>query len=126
MFRHSNEADLLLKMIPQDELEKVRLGEADAYTINTLAFRINWGYIMAGEIFDNPDVRAIMEAGLAAIRSVKARASRVGKYGATGEEFRSMGEALNWADDMQKSSTRREQQQCLDALYLINQHLKES
>lgn len=125
VFRHSNKADMLLQMIPQDELEKLRTGEADWYTINTLAYRLNFGYVMAGEIFDSPDALKIMEDGLAAIRSVKARHEKTGKCGATGEEFFAMGEALNMTDSMQKSSTRREQQKCLDALYLINKHLKE-
>ena len=125
VFRHSNEADLSLKVVPKKDLEKLRLGEADEITINTLAFRLNWGYIMAGEIFDNPEVRKGMEMGLEAIRHIKDRFKRLGKYGANGAEFAALGEALNLTDEMQKSSTRREQQQCLDALYLINQHLKE-
>lgn len=116
----------MLQMVPHEELEKLRTGEADKYTINTLAFRLNWGYVMAGEVFDNPEVRSLMEASLAAIRSVKERFARVGKYGASGEEFQAIGEALNWTDEMQKSATRREQKECLDALYLINEHLKEN
>lgn len=124
--RHSDESDLLLQMIPHDELEKLRNGEADEYTINTLAFRLNWGYVMSGEVFDNPEVRAAMEIGLAAIRSVKERLSRLGKYGATAEEFFDIGEALNWTDSMQKTSTRREQRDALRSVYLINQHIKEN
>lgn len=122
--RHTDESDLLLQMIPHDELEKLRNGEADEYTANTLAFRLNWGYVMSGEVYDNPEVRSAMEAGLAAIRSVNERFSRLGKYGATGEEFGLIGEALNWTDAMQKSSTRREQRDALRSVYLINQHIK--
>lgn len=124
-FRQSSDSDTMLQFIPHDELEKIRAGEADEYTINTLAFRINWGYIMAGEIFDNPEVRKGMEMGLEAIRHIKDRFKRLGKYGANGAEFAALGEALNLTDEMQKSSTRREQQRCLDALYLINKQLKE-
>ena len=123
--RHSVESDLLLQMIPHDELEKLRNGEADEYTINTLAFRLNWGYVMSGEVFDNLEVRAAMETGLAAIRSVKDRISRIGKYGATAQEFFDVGEALNWTDAMQKASTRREQHHALKSVYLINQQLQE-
>ena len=122
--RHTDQSDLLLQMIPHDELEKLRNGQADEYTINTLAFRLNWGYIMSGEVFDNPEVRVAMEAGLAAIRSVKGRFSRLGKYGSTAEEFGALGEALNWTDSMQKASTRREQHQALRSVFLINQHMK--
>lgn len=123
--RHSDESDLLLQMIPHDELEKLRTGAADVYTINTLALRLNWGYVMAGEVFDNPEVRTAMEAGLTAIRSIKERAGRLGKYGATGEEFYCIGEALNLTDSMQKAATRREQHKALSTVYFINQHKQE-
>lgn len=126
VFRHSNESDLSLKVIPKKDLEKLRIGEADEYTINTLAFRLNWGYVMAGEIFDTPEARSIMEKSLEALRSVKERREKTGKYGVTGDEFFAMGDALNMTDEMQAGSTRREQQKCLDALYLINEHLKEN
>lgn len=118
--RHSAKADTMLQMVPHEELEKLRQGEADEFTVNTLAFRLNWGYVMAGEVFDNPEVRAVMETGLAAIRGVKERVDRLGKYGATGEEFRALGEALNFTDEMQKKATRREQHEALTAVYKIN------
>lgn len=123
--RQSAEADLLLKMIPHEDLERLRRGEADEYAVNTLVFRINWGYVMSGEVFDNPEVRAAMETGLKAIRSVKERADRLGRYGATGEEFFAIGEALNWTDSMQKASTRREQEQAMKSVFLINDYLQE-
>lgn len=123
--RHSDESDLLLQVIPHDELEKLRRGEADAYSMNTLAFRLNWGYVMAGEVFDNPEVRQAMEMGLAAIRYVKERHDRIGKYGVNAAEFAALGEALNLTDEMQKTATRREQHDALKAVYLINQHKQE-
>ena len=116
----------MLQHIPHDELEKMRSGEADEYTINTVVYRLNWGYVMSGEVFDNPEARAVMETGLAAIRSIKERAQRLGKYGATGEEFYSIGEALNLTDEMQKAATRREQRDCQEKVFLINQYMKES
>lgn len=125
VFRHSAESDRMLQHIPHDELEKMRSGEADEYTINTVVYRLNWGYVMSGEVFDNPEARAVMETGLAAIRSIKERAQRLGKYGATGEEFYSIGEALNLTDEMQKSATRREQRDCQKKVFLINQYIQE-
>lgn len=114
----------MLQHVPHDELEKLRTGQADEYTVNTIVYRLNWGYVMSGEVFDNPEVRADMEAGLAAIRSVKERASRIGKYGTTAEEFRIIGDAMNWTDEMQKAATRREQRDCQEKVYLINQYIK--
>jgi hypothetical protein len=120
--RHSNEADLLLQMVPHDELDKFRNGTADQYTVNTLAFRLNWGYVMAGEHFDTPEARAAMVEGLEAIRNVKARLERTGKYGASQLEFQAIGVALGMTDEMQKMATRREQRDALRAVYLINEH----
>lgn len=126
VFRHSEESDRLLQHVPHDELEKLRTGEADEYTINTVVYRLNWGYVMSGEIFDNPEVVEIMEKGLAAIRSVKDRVGRLGKYGATVEEFYNIGEAMNWTDFMQKAATRREQRDCQEKVFLINQYKQEN
>lgn len=120
--RHSNEADLLLKMVPHEELDKFRNGTADKYTVNTLAFRLNWGYVMAGEHFDTPEARQALIDGLEAIRSVKARLERTGQYGASQPEFQAIGVALGLTDEMQKMATRREQRDALRAVYLINEH----
>lgn len=120
--RHSSSADIGLQLVPHSELEKLREGTADQYTVNTLAFRLNWGYVMAGEVFDAPEARAVTERGLAAIRSVKERHARLGKYGATGEEFTAMGYALNVTDDMQQRATRREQLEAVRLLNIINEH----
>lgn len=118
--RHSASADRMLQMVPQQDLERFRTGDADEYTINTLTLRLNWGYVMSGEVFDNPEVLEVMELGLAAIRSVKARFERIGKCGATGQEFHAIGLALNHTDEMQKAATRREQRDALDLVNLIN------
>lgn len=120
--RHSASADTALQLVPHTDLEKLRDGTADEYTINTLAFRINWGYVMAGEVFDAPEAREITERGLAAIRSVKARFERLGKYGTTGEEFAALGDALNVTNDMQLKATRREQRDAVRLLNIINEH----
>ena len=113
--RHTNASDTMLQMIPHSDLERLRDGTADDYVANTLAFRLNWGYVMAGEYFDTPEARACTEAGLAAIRSVKERHERLGKWGCTGPEFAAMGQALNLTDEMQAQTTRRQQR---DAAYI--------
>lgn len=121
--RNSTEADTALQLVPHTELEKLRDGTADKYTANTLAFRLNWGYVMAGEVFDNPAIRADMELALAAIRSVKDRHARTGKWGTTGLEFAQMGDGLNHTDAMQQMATRREQHQALAVMHAVN-HMK--
>lgn len=113
--RHTNASDTMLQMIPHSDLERLRDGTADDYVVNTLTFRLNWGYVMAGEYFDTPEARACTEAGLAAIRAVKERHERLGKWGCSGPEFVAMGEALNLTDEMQAQTTRRQQR---DAAYI--------
>ena len=120
--RQDLSADTALQLVPHTELDKLRDGTADKYTVNTLAFRLGWGYVMAGEVFDAPEVRELTRRGLDAIRAVKDRHARLGQYGTTGEEFRDMGDALNATDEMQKRATRREQLEALRALHIINQH----
>jgi hypothetical protein len=120
--RQDLSADTALQLVPHTELDKLRDGTADKYTVNTLAFRLGWGYVMAGEVFDAPEVRELTRRGLDAIRAVKDRHARLGQYGTTGEEFRDMGDALNATDEMQQQATRREQLEALAALHMINQY----
>jgi hypothetical protein len=118
--RHTNDAEIALQLFPQSELDKLRDGTSDDYTVNTLTFRLNWGYVMAGQLFDNPEVRADMELALAAIREVKARRERTGKWGVTGPEFAQIGDGLKHTDAMQLAATRREQRDAMRTVYAVN------
>ena len=51
---------------------------------------------------------------------IKDRFKRLGKWGASGEEFFKIGEALNLVDDMQKQTTRREQEDSLNSMTRLN------
>lgn len=124
-FRHNTEADTLLKLIPQDELDKLRNGTADEYTVNTLAFRLNIGYVMAGEKFEGGEVRAMLEAALDALRGVKERFKRAGTYGCSQTEFQAIGDGLNLTDEMQEKTTRREQGEVLRIVTEVNNTMKE-
>ena len=107
--RYGPRAELDLQMVPHAELDRMREGTATEYSLGALNFRINCGYVMAGEVFDNPEVRATMEKALVAIRAVIERWRRVGRVGCTMPEFDAIGDGLNVCDAMQKASTRREQ-----------------
>ena len=121
MFRHSREADIDLQLVPHQELEKFKTGEADEYTWNTVCFRLNWGYVMSGDHFDSVEARELMERSLAAIRSVKTRHEKTGRWGTTGEEFNIIGQALVLTDDMQMNTTRKQQDQSLQTLLRLNE-----
>ena len=121
MFRHSKEADINLQLVPHQELEKFKTGEADEYTWNTVCFRLNWGYVMSGDHFDSVEARELMEQSLKAIRSVKTRHKKTGRWGTTGEEFNIIGQALNLTDEMQMNTTRKQQDQSLQTLLRLNE-----
>ncbi len=121
MFRHSKESDIALQLVPHQELEKFKTGEADEITWNSVCFRLNWGYVMSGDHFDSVEARELMEQSLKAIRSVKDRHERTSKWGTTGEEFNIIGQALNLTDDMQMNTTRRQQEDSLNTLLRLNE-----
>lgn len=121
IFRHSKEADIDLQLVPHQELEKFKTGEADEYTWNTVCFRLNWGYVMSGDHFDSIEARELMESSLAAIKSVKTRHEKTGRWGTTGEEFNIIGQALNLTDDMQINTTRKQQDESLNTLMRLNE-----
>lgn len=108
VFRFSAEAETNLQTIPHVELNAMMRGDGTEYSLGAVNFRINCGYVLAGESFENESVRVDMEAGLAAIRAVVKRWRETGRIGCTGEQFRAIGQALVWCDEMQKVSTRRE------------------
>ncbi len=121
MFRHSKESDIALQLVPHQELEKFKTGEADEITWNTVCFRLNWGYVMSGDHFDSVEARELMEQSLKAIRSVKTRHEKTGRWGTTGDEFNIIGQALNLTDDMQINTTRRQQEDSLNTLLRLNE-----
>ncbi len=106
--RFSKEAELSLCLVPQAELTKFREGTANEVSINTLAMRLNLGYVLAGEYIVEGEARATMENALEALKSVKARHLEAGKIGATGEEYHRMADGLNLTDMMQEKCTRAE------------------
>jgi len=115
--RFSKEAELNLCIVPQAELTKFREGIADEVSINTLAMRLNLGYVLAGEYFVEGEARATMESALEALRSVKARHLETGKVGATGEEYHRMADGLNLTDMMQEKCTRAELDKTLSFVF---------
>lgn len=121
-FRYDSKSETNLQLVPHSELDKFRHGLADEVAWNTLAFRLNWGYVLADEFSD--EARAEMIKGLDAIRSVKARHESTGKWGMTGEEFFAVGESLNLTDDMQAKTTRKEQLEAIRKTMAVNEYTK--
>lgn len=120
-FRYNSDADFWLKHMPHQALEALRNGTIDAAMHNMLVIRVLLGrQIVEDHLVDPGEARQIMAAGVAAVESVAARYDRLGRFGATGEELRQIGDALNLCDDLQDITTRREQEVSLAAVLRIN------
>ncbi len=125
-FRYNAEADLWLKLMPHQALDALRNGACDTALHNMLAVRTLWGARMVEDHLIDPDeARHVMALGLAAVESVGARYDRLGRFGATGEELNRIGDALNLCDDLQDTTTRREQEISLKAvLHIHGEHIE--
>lgn len=121
--RYGQREETNLQLVPHSELQKLRDGDADEYTWNTVCFRLNWGYVMAGEHY--PDAIDTMLKALEAIKSVKQRHDAAGRWGASGEEFFALGDGLNMTDEMQKATTRAQQLAAARVTMAVSEYKKE-
>lgn len=96
-----------LQLYPHAELSKLRDGVATAEAWHTIVARLNVGQVTAHRHFTNEAQKACRTA-LDSMVCVRERHARVGKWGISGDEFATVGAALNLTDDMQLNSTRRE------------------
>ena len=118
--RYSSANELMLQLIPHQELEKLRDGTADESTWHTLTMRLDWGLFMAIDHFEDDVAKKSIREGLEALLAIKDRNSKLAKWGATGQEFHAIGLALNLTDEMQSRTTRREQDESLQAMLRLN------
>ncbi len=121
--RFGQREENLLMLVPHAELDKFRDGTADEGTWHTITMRLDWGAFMSIDHFDNIEANDQIRDALDAMLSIKDRHERTGKYGVSGDEFFKIGEALNLTDEMQKQTTRREQEESLKAMLKLNDKL---
>ena len=88
-FNAQDEQDLQRK--PHQMLKGFRNGAADEGDWHAITLRLNWGRMLSGEHF--PDSVPQAEAGIEAIRAIKARHERTGKWGISQPEY----DAIDWA-----------------------------
>lgn len=118
--RYSQSNELMLQLIPHQELERLRDGTADEGTWHTLTMRLDWGLFMAIDHFEDDVAKTAIREGLEALLSIKDRNAKLSKWGASGSEFKAIGLALNLTDEMQSKTTRREQDDSLQAMLRLN------
>lgn len=102
-----------MKLIPHQMLDKLRTGNGDEVCWNTIACRLNMGYVMGSQQEFSEDPLATITLALDAMRELQARFDESGRYVVKGDELRAVGEALNLIDDMQDATTRRAQRDAL-------------
>ena len=119
--RYSKDDEIMLQLVPHQELERLRNGTADEKTWHTICIRLDWGLFMAINHFDDDGAKEAIKKSLAALQSIKRRNKKTGKWGATGDEFNAIGFALNVIDEMQANTTRREQRDSLVAMLRLNE-----
>lgn len=123
VFRFGPREENLLMLVPHTELERFREGTADESTWHTITMRLDWGCFLSIDHFQNIEVNDKIRDALDAMVAIKERHQRLGKWGTTGDEFFKIGEALNLVDEMQKNTTRREQEDSLKAMLRLNNAL---
>lgn len=106
-----------LQLIPHEELEKVRHGTSDESSMHTIVARLNLGYVLAGEYFEQGQQRDVMEKALVAAKAMRERFYRTSKVGSTGDEFFAIGDGLNLTDEMQTRCSRRELDRAMRFVY---------
>ena len=120
VFRFGRHEENMLMLVPHTELDKLRDGSADEGTWHTITMRLDWGCFMSIDHFQNIEVNDTIKAALDSMVSIKDRYKRTSKWGVSGDEFFKIGEALNLIDEMQKQTTRREQEDSLNAMMRLN------
>ncbi len=118
--RYTPHNEMMLKIVPHQELEKLRDGTADAITWHTLTMRLDWGLFMSLEHFENQGTNEAIQAGLEALLSIKNRNEKMDRWGASGCELYAIGNALNLTDEMQTQTTRKEQHDSLKKMLSFN------
>lgn len=110
------EQKLHMKLIPHQELDRLRTGDGNEVSWNTIVCRLNIGGVMSVKQNFSEDPTPTIRAALNAMVALQERREKTGRYVATGDELRAIGEGLNLVDDMQDATTRREQR---DALRIV-------
>lgn len=118
-FAYTPEHALQLKLMPHTALEALRTGNATEDDISSIIIRLDWGAVLIKNHFDQEQAGLMMNDGLKAVISLHNRSKDIGKYVSSDEELKAIGDALNAVDDMQDSTTRREQWLALNEVQRI-------
>ena len=102
------DAKRAIAMIPYLELKNLAEGGQDETHWHTIASRLNVGAVLALSHYTQ-DAQDAMRDALDVLRNIWRRHESVGKWGASKAEIGEINDALVLIDEMDKTTTRREQ-----------------
>lgn len=117
IFRFDAASERNLQLIPHQALDSIRQGEGQESDWHVLAARVNLGATLAYRRFDTPEARDLLDSAQDALRSGWERGERTGRWGFSGPEMTTVGQALNLTDEMQLQCTRIEISAALREVY---------
>lgn len=109
MFGYDAAHALRLKMMPHAAFERLKDGVADDDDLATIVVRLDWGYILAKKIFEEPVISGVLEKAFEGVKSLQNTINTSGLCIATEHELGAIGKGLTVVDDLQDNTTRREQ-----------------
>jgi len=115
MFRHSTDGQIGLKLQPRMAFQRMKEGEGTEQDLDTLAFRLNWGFVAQRDFYAN-QAADVARGAISAIMGAKQRLQEIGKAGFSGPEMLAVGEGLNLADHLCERLTRKESLQAFQTV----------
>ena len=122
LLRFSEHDGRQIKLMAHASLAAIREGAGSKEDWDTLAGRLNLGLVLS-RLPEYQGVAPDFDRALNGLVSLKERALRTGRWVATGDELKAMGEALVIADDIQDGTTRKD---LLAALQTVMRESKEA
>ena len=107
MFRHSVSGQLSLRLQPRMAFQRLREGAGTTDDLDTLACRLNWGFVAQRDFYAN-QAADVAQGAISAIMAAKQRLQEIGKVGFSGSEMAAVGEGVNLADHLCERLTRKE------------------
>jgi hypothetical protein len=114
LFRNTMDAELNLALVPHGHLKAIAEERGGEEEFLTVAFRSMVGaslIVFADEAGKEALEKEVFLPALASLIAVGERYQRLGKFSFIGDELKSLKDALNLTDDLQKVTTRRQQRE---------------
>jgi hypothetical protein len=109
VIRHSKADELKLKLIPHQHLQAIVEGRGGKLEFASIAFRVIVGAAMTEYADNREPLDEVYKAAVDSLIQIGERYKRLETFGTSGDELRSLKDALNLTDDMHDVTTSRQQ-----------------